>query len=202
MKTLSPVIRILLVTALFATIATSVFAAGSSTPLPLQNGSFTAPSIAPEKWRDGAKFDHWTYDIHSGSPGIHTEFWTVEKHQFFFWNQPDGSISQTIDASKCTIPHAGDFYTLAYTHGGQVNTGGGSFHFAAKILVGGVPKVAKEVDVVNPVGGKPVVEALIYTAKPEDVGKTIGVSFVWSNPSKAFIQGQLKDVSLTVTAAN
>ena len=159
----------------------------------LRNGDFTSPKVPEGKDGFAAKADNWTYQVKSGTPAIGIETWRKERPPYFFWSDPVGSISQTAAAK---IAKAGRVYTLAYNYGGQGK--GGSYTLTTSILVDG--KVAatdsKNVDL-----SKPGIEQpgnLVYVAKPEDVGKSIGVSFGFAKIGDIAIQGALKNVSLTV----
>ena len=159
----------------------------------LRNGDFTSPKVPEGKDAFAARADGWTFDVQGGTPAIGIETWRKERPPFFFWSDPVGSISQTAAAK---IAKAGSVYTLAYNYGGQGK--GGSYTLTTSILVDG--KVAatdsKNVDLSKPGIEQP--GSLVYTAKPEDVGKSVGVSFSFAKIGDIAIQGALKNVSLTV----
>ena len=159
----------------------------------LLNGDFSSPAVPADKNYLAAQPDGWVLNIKSGGPALGVEYWKKERPPYFFWSDPNGSISQT---APDKIAKAGNVYTLSYSYGGQGK--GGSYTLTTSILVDG--KIAatdsKEVDLSKP--GVDRTATLLYTAKPEDAGKSIGVSFSFAKIGGIAIQGALKNVSFSV----
>jgi len=127
--------------------------------------------------------------------GVQVETWKDNHPQQFFWNGPDGSISQIIDSAKYKVGHAGDIYTLTATLGGN---GKGTLHEITSLLIEGKPAISAPSNLVDPQG--PILPVSVtYTAKKSDVGKSIGVRFAWQKP-QTDMQAQVDDVSMTVTS--
>ena len=162
----------------------------------LLNGDFSSPPVPAGKDYVVAQADAWTYDVKGrGGPVLSVESWLKERPPYLLWNDPDGTISQTVDIKTAPVAKTGRVYTLSYGYGGQ---GKGSYTLVTSILVDG--KVAatdtKNVDVTKP--GIDKVGALTYTVKAADVGKSIGVSFTMTEPDGEHVQSALKGVMLTV----
>ncbi len=180
----------------FFALTTVVLADGTSTVVPLTNTDFSSPAVvAPAKWINGAKAPGWTYDGNNlAGVGVAVAFWNPKRPSSFFWNSPDGSITQIVDVSKYAIKHAGDVFVLSANLGGQ---GKGTIHETSEILVDGKSATAVKTDIVDP-KGLGTAATVVYVAKAQDVGKSVGVRFSWTKPDTA-MQAGLSDVSLTVT---
>ncbi|MDR3709632.1 MAG: GDSL-type esterase/lipase family protein [Capsulimonadaceae bacterium] len=166
--------------------------------LPLINSDFSSPAIVPPAaWINGAKAPGWTYAGNNlDGVGVQVVSWKPTPTTTFYWNGPDGSITQIIDPATYTIKSAGDRYILLASLGGQ---GSGTMHETSTLLVDGKAVSTTPMDIVNPVGLALAV-SVAYTAKPEDVGKSIGVQFAWAKPETQ-MQAQVTNVSLAVSPA-
>ena len=162
----------------------------------LLNGDFSSPAVPAGKDALAAQPDGWTFDVKSGSPALGVQAWKKERPPFFFWSDPNGSLSQTADVKTSPIKKAGTVYTLSYFYGGQGR--GGAYTLAASILVDGKVAVTdtKNVDLSKP--GIDNAGTLSYIVKKADVGKSVGVSFTFTKQGTVAIQGALRDVDLSV----
>ena len=178
-------------------------AATSTQPgvVPLQNADFALPKVPDgEKFLTGKRAEDWDFDVKGGTPGVAVEYWKPERTPIFFWNSPNGSISQSVDAATFVVPREGAQFRLTYFYGGQ---GAGKFEQTSQIMVDGQVVATQTHEVEKPKGGAQTPATLIYTAKKADVGKTIGVSFSWtSSPDDGFVQGALKGVELSLLPAD
>ncbi len=161
----------------------------------LLNGDFSSPSVPAGKDGMAAKADGWTFDVQGGTPSIGIQSWKKERPPFLFWSDPNGTLSQTVDAKTAALT-AGKVYTLSYFYGGQ--GAGGSYTLAVSLLVDGKPVATdtKTVDLAK--SGIDRSGELTYTAKAADAGKSLGVSFTLTKIGTVAIQGALRDVTLTV----
>ena len=169
--------------------------------VPLVNADFALPKVPDgEKFLTGSRAENWTFsETAKGTPGVAVEYWKKERAPLFFWNGPNGAISQTVDAKTFVVPRAGATFKLSYFYGGQ---GAGKFSQTSAILVDGQAVATQTHDVEKPKGGAQTPATLFYTAKTEDVGKTIGVSFAWTSaPADGFVQAALKGVELSLVPA-
>ena len=154
--------------------------------VPLRNADFSLPKVPDDqKWLTGAKADGWTYDIKGGVPGVSVEYWKQERPPLLFWNTPNGTISQI--AADTTVDKAGTVYQLSYFYGGQ---GAGTLEQTAAILVDGQPVAMEKHDLEAPKGGAKTASVLTYSAKPEDVGKSVGVSFGFNHSGTEVCAGR------------
>jgi len=170
-------------------------------PLPLVNRDFASPAVpGDQKWVDNARADGWTYDIQGGGVGLGVEFWTKDRSPLFFWNDPNGSIAQTIDPGTFTIPKAGEVYKLSYFYGMQGQRGA-AYTLTATILADGIPVATENHAVLAPLVAGNLAGILTYPARPDDVGKSLGVSFAFAKNGDETVQAVLKDVALTVSPA-
>jgi hypothetical protein len=162
----------------------------------LRNGDFSLPRVPDEaKYLLKAFAPGWTFHIKSGSVGLAVEYWKKERTPFFYWNFPNGSISQTVKTTKAR-PKEGEVLKLSYFYGGL---GQGKCTLVAAILVDGKPVTSATHDLELKEGGPQTPAMLPYTIKKEDVGKMVGVSFAWTSDKGKFVQGSLKNVILTVS---
>ncbi len=161
----------------------------------LLNGDFSAPAVPADKNYVVAHADGWTYAVNNSGPVVGVMGWKKERPPFLLWNDPDGTISQTVDVKAHPIGKAGGVYTLSYTYGGQ---GKGAYTLVTSLLVDG--KVAatdtKVVDTTKP--GIDKSGTLTYTTVAADAGKSIGVSFTMTQAPGVRVQSALTDVTLTV----
>ena len=164
--------------------------------VPLQNADFALPKVPDdEKWLTGKRADGWDFDVTKGAPGVAVEYWKKDRPPIFFWNTPNGSISQNVPAATFVVPREGTTFKLTYFYGGQ---GAGKFSQTSEMTVDGAPVATQTHDVEKPKGGAQTPATLVYVAKKEDVGKTVGVSFKWScEAADGFVQAALKNVELS-----
>ena len=164
--------------------------------LPLVNADFALPKVPDgEKFLTGSRAEGWTFGENAkGTPGVAVEYWKKERAPLFFWNGPNGSISQTVPATNFVVPREGTVFKLSYFYGGQ---GAGKFSQTSAIVIDGQAVATQTHDLEKPKGGAQTPATLFYTAKKEDVGKTVGVSFTWSSvAADGFVQAALKGVEL------
>lgn len=171
------------------------------TQVPLLNGDFSSPKVPDDQlYTPNARADNWTFDIiedSRGMVGVHCMAWREGRPQFFFWANPNGSISQTVDAKSFTISNASDILKLFYRYGGQ---GGGEYQVVATLLVDAKPVATATHDVAAPKGVDTLSNVLAYPIKKEDVGKSVGVKFAYTSQGSQFIQAALTNVALTVSS--
>ncbi len=177
---------------LLATTAISNFAVASADQIPLVNADFSKPAIiSPARYIAPCQAPGWTYSGNLAGAGVQVFSGDKGLESEFFWNSPEGSITQIVDPAKYKVERAGELYTLTANVGGQ---GHGTIHEVSTILIDGKVVASVASDCVEP-RGPTTASTVTYTSTTEDVGKSIGVQFSWPTPAPT-MQAQVADVSL------